>query len=538
MTHLFEEHLPKRPANYQPLTPIDFLDRAAWIHRNKPAVFYRDQHWTYPQLAERCRRFASALHRHGVTPGDTVALMAPNIPPMLEAHFAVPMAGAVLNALNIRLDARTIAHILEHGEAKVLITDREFSPVIREALAQCSRELLVIDIDDEPVGELLGSMTYEAFLQEGTPDFEPHRPEDEWEAISLNYTSGTTGNPKGVVYHHRGAYLAGLCNPLMLGMQPESTYLWTLPMFHCNGWGFNWGVTAMGASHVCLRKFTPEAVFQLIERHRVTHLCGAPIILNALANAPEAASLRFEHQVVIATGGAAPPSQVIAAMEPMNFRVIHLYGLTESYGPATLCQWQPEWNALPSAEQARKNARQGVRYPSLSEAEVLDASGSPVPHDGETLGEIALRGNTLMKGYLKNPEASEASLGQGWFRTGDLAVMHPDGYLEIKDRSKDVIISGGENISSLEIEETLYRHPAVLEAAVVARPDATWGETPCAFVTLKSGQRVSDEELIAFCRSEMAHFKCPKTVLFAELPKTSTGKVQKHVLRDQAKALE
>ncbi len=537
---IFDQDLPKRLANSQPLTPLDFLERAAWIHRSKPAVWHGEQSWTYPQLYARCRRLASALRERGIGRGDTVSVMAPNIPPLLEAHFGVPMCGAVLNALNIRLDARTIARIWEHGEAKVLITDRECSPVIQEALELCSRKLLIIDIDDPEGagGDLLGELDYEAFLQTGDPEFDWERPKDEWQAISLNYTSGTTGNPKGVVYHHRGAYLAGLCNPMMLGMVPDSTYLWTLPMFHCNGWCFNWGVTAVGGTHVCLRKFDPTAVFERIQRHQVTHMCGAPIILNALANAPEAETLRFENSVLVATGGAAPPSRVIAAMEPMNFRVVHLYGLTESYGPATICEWQHEWDDLDLEGRARKTARQGVNYPSLGLATVRDPQTlQPVPHDGETLGEIMLRGHTVMKGYLKNPEASEDALGCDWYRTGDLAVMHPDGYLEVKDRSKDVIISGGENISSLEVEEALYRHPAVLEAAVVARPDEKWGETPCAFVTLKSGRSATEAEVIEFCRDELAHFKCPRTVIFTELPKTSTGKIQKHVLRDQANQL-
>ena len=460
---------------------------------------------------------------------------------MLEAHFGVPMSGAVLNSLNIRLDGPTIGHILEHGEAKILLTDTEFAPGIREALVVSGKDLLVIDIDDPEGdgGERLGSLDYEDFLKEGTPDFEWIMPEDEWDAISLNYTSGTTGNPKGVVCHHRGAYLAAMSNPMMIGLGSDSVYLWTLPMFHCNGWCFTWGGSAMGATHVCLRKFDPATVFRLIEEYGVTHQCGAPIILNAMAHAPEEVKPSFKSKVVIATGGAAPPSPVIAALEPMGFEVIHLYGLTEVYGPATICAWQKSWDDLDLEGRASKKARQGVVYPSLNGMRIGDPETlEAVPADGETLGELMLRGNTVMKGYLKNLEESEKSLKDGWYRTGDLGVMHPDGYIEIKDRSKDIIISGGENISSLEIEETLYRHPQILEAAVVARPDEKWGETPCAFVTLKdSSVETNAEEIIQFCREHMAHYKTPKTVVFLELPKTSTGKIQKHVLREKAQAL-
>jgi len=534
------DELPQTPANYAPLSPISFLQRAASVHPERTAIIHGELRRTWAQTDERCRRLASALQKHGIGRGDTVAVMAPNVPELYEAHFGVLMAGAVLNALNVRLESETLAYIFDHGEAKVLLSDREFSAVIREALELSEQNPLVIDIDDPLAesGDLLGEMDYEALLAQGDPAFEAILPEDDWQSVTLNYTSGTTGRPKGVVYHSRGAYLLAVGNVLAWELPHHPTYLWTLPMFHCNGWCYTWGVTAIGGTHVCLRKFDPAHVFTLLQEHRVSHLCGAPIILNALANAPEAAGLRFEQRIRIATGGAAPPSQVIAAMEPMNFEVMHLYGLTESYGPATLCEWQSEWNGLDLNGRAAKTARQGVIYPSLRDAQVLDQeSGQPVPTDGATIGEIVLRGSTIMKGYHANPSATEDAFAGGWYHTGDLAVMHPDGYLEVKDRSKDIIISGGENISSLEVEEALYKHPAVLEAAVVARPDEKWGETPCAFVTLKPGQSTTEEGLVAFCHDHLAHFKCPRTVIFAELPKTSTGKIQKHVLRGQAQAL-
>ena len=533
--------LDRRPANYVPLTPISFLARSAAVYPDKPAVIHGDRVFTYAQFAARCRRLASALARRGVAPGDTVAIMAPNVPPMLEAHFGVPMAGAVLNALNYRLDARTIAFLLEHSEAKVLITDREFAPTIDAALGQTRRRPVVIDIDDplyEGDGRRLGETDYEALLAEGDPAFEPVRPADEWQAICLLYTSGTTGNPKGVVYHHRGAYLNALGNALAFGLTPRAVYLWTLPMFHCSGWTYTWATTAVGGTHVCLRRVDPAMIFPAIARHRVTHMCGAPVVATMLIHAPAETKVAFDHVVEFATGGAAPPTAVIAAMEAMGFRVTHLYGLTESYGPATLCAWQEDWDGLPLDERAAKMARQGVGYPTLERLAVLDQqTGRPVPRDGRTLGEIALRSNTLMKGYLKNPSATEEAFRDGWFHTGDLAVWHPDGYVEIKDRSKDVIISGGENISSLEVEEVLYRHPAVMEAAVVARPDEKWGETPCAFVTLKPGAEggVDEAGIIQWCRDHLAGFKVPKRVVFGPLPKTSTGKIQKFVLRDRAR---
>ncbi|MBL0140738.1 MAG: acyl-CoA synthetase [Betaproteobacteria bacterium] len=530
--------LPRNAANHVALSPVSFLRRAAETWPGKVAVRHGEAVFTYTQFESRCRRLASALANRGIGRGDTVAIMAPNVPAMLEAHYAVPGLGAVLNALNFRLDAGTIAYCLAHGGAKVLITDREFSPVVERALSLCKKRPLVIDIDD-PLGsggELLGELTYEVLLEEGDPAFLLSGPRDEWDSLGLLYTSGTTGDPKGVVYHHRGAYLNALGNALAFGLTPKSVYLWTLPMFHCNGWTYTWAVTAVGGTHVCLRKVDPALIFPAIARHRVTHLCGAPIVLNLLVHAPDEVKIRPGHEVEVATGGAAPPSAIIEAMEKMGFRVTHLYGLTESYGPATLCAWQDEWAGLDLEARARLMARQGVRYPTLEDVQVAD----PLTHeratrDGKTLGEVMLRGNTIMKGYLANPKATEAAFREGWYHTGDLAVWHPDGYIEVKDRSKDIIISGGENISSLEVEECLYRHPAVMEAAVVARPDEKWGETPCAFVTLKPGAgQVAPAEIIAWCREHIAHFKIPRTVVFGELPKTSTGKIQKFVLRERA----
>ena len=529
-------HLTKNAANFAALTPLAFLPRAAAVYPDKLAVIHGAFRFTYRQLYDRCRRLASALRRRGVGRGDTVAIMAPNVPALLEAHYGVPMAGAVLNALNYRLDAHSIAFALEHAQAKLLIADREFAPVVRDALRALNRPLPLVEIDDGVGGSLLGGTDYEPFLAEGDPPAEWAMPQDEWEPIALNYTSGTSGNPKGVVFHHRGALLNAIGNAIIFGLGLDSVYLWTLPMFHCNGWTYPWAVTAVAGTHVCLRRIDPAMIFATIAEHRVTHLCGAPIVLNMLAHAPDTIKRRFDHVVEIATGGAAPPSAVIEAMERMGFRVTHLYGLTESYGPSTVCAWQEEWAGLSLGDRSARMARQGVAYPTLDRQRVVDPQTmTDVPADGRTLGELVLRSNTLMKGYLKNPEATQAAFEHGWFHTGDLAVTHPDGYVEIKDRSKDIIISGGENISSIEVEDALYRHPQVMEAAVVAKPDPVWGETPCAFITLKpdAGQ-VSAEDIIAWCRDNLAHYKVPRTIVFGPLPKTSTGKIQKFELRDRA----
>jgi fatty-acyl-CoA synthase len=533
--------LGKNPANYVSLSPVTFLERSATIWPNRVAVRHGRLAYTYREFEARCRRLASALAGCGVGRGDTVAVMAANTPTLLEAHYAVPALGAVLNALNTRLDARTIAFCLDHGEARVLITDPEFASTIRAALSATQRTLLVVDIDDAegPGGEYLGKLTYEAFLREGDADFAWPGPLDEWDSLSLLYTSGTTGDPKGVVYHHRGAYLNALGNALAFRLDADSVYLWTLPMFHCNGWTYTWAVTAAGGTHVCLRRVEPARIFAAIREHRVTHMCGAPIVLNMLVHAPDDVKVRFDHRVDVATGGAAPPSAVIESMEAMGFRVTHLYGLTESYGPATLCAWQNDWDALSLAERAQRMARQGVAMPTLANLQVGNSeTAAALPRDGSTLGEVMLRGNTIMKGYFKNAAATAAAFAGGWYRTGDLAVWHPDNYIEIKDRLKDIIITGGENVSSLEIEECLYRHPQIMEAAVVARAHPHWGETPCAFVTLKSGAaEIGARDIIAWCRAHLAHFKVPTTVVFGPLPKTVTGKIQKYLLRERARDL-
>ncbi|MBM3536660.1 MAG: acyl-CoA synthetase [Alphaproteobacteria bacterium] len=538
---IFDRDLERGPANHAVLSPISFLRRSASVYPRKVAVIHGETRFTYAQFHARCRRLASALKRRKIGIADTVAVMAPNVPALLEAHYGVPMAGAVLNALNYRLDARTIAACLEHGQAKLLIVDREYSTTVAAALALMKKKPAVIDIDDPLYvgGRLIGEKDYEALLQEGSVDDELPELSDEWQAICLLYTSGTTGNPKGVVYHHRGAYLNALGNALTFGLSPSAIYLWTLPMFHCNGWTYTWAVTAAGGTHICLRRVDPAQIFLLIERHNVTHMCGAPIVLTTLIHAPETAKRRFTHSVEVMTGGAAPPSPVIAAMDGMGFRVLHAYGLTECYGPATVCAWQEEWNDLTLPERASRMARQGVRYVTLEDVTVADPQTlKPVPSDGRTLGEIMLRGNTVMKGYLKNAKATREAFRGGWFHTGDLAVCHPDGYIEVKDRSKDIIISGGENISSLEVEEALYKHPLVMEAAVVARPDEKWGETPCAFVTLKpDAAAIAGDAIIDWCRDNLAHYKVPRTVVFGPLPKTSTGKIQKFVLRERAKSL-
>jgi fatty-acyl-CoA synthase len=537
---IFDTNLQQQKANFEPLSPVSFLRRAAQVAPTHTAIVHGDRRYTYAQFYERSCRLASALSKRGVGQGDCVAIMGANTPEMLEAHNGVPMLGAVLNSLNIRLDARTIAFILEHGEAQVLLTDCGFSDTVREALDLIDRELLVVDIDDPMAtgGKRLGALDYENLLAEGDPNLVPKPLLNEWQALSLLYTSGTTGDPKGCVYHHRGAYLNALGNMFTVGLGRESVYLWTLPMFHCDGWTFTWGVTAAMATHICVRDVDPAVVYRLINDENVTHMCGAPIVLNMLAHAPEASKSSFSQRVEIATGGAAPPSSVIETMEENGFNVTHLYGLTETYGPATVCVPQDDWPDLAVNERSARMARQGVHYATLEGATVKNPDTmKEVPWDGETMGEVMIRGNTVMKGYLKNTQATNSAFSGGWFHTGDLAVRHPDSYIEVKDRSKDIIISGGENISSLEVEETLYRHPAVLEAAVVAKSDEKWGETPCAFVTLHDGAAATADDIINFCREQLAHYKSPKSVVFGSLPKTSTGKIQKFLLRHEAENL-
>ena len=537
---IFDTNLQQQEANFEPLSPVSFLRRAAQVAPTHTAIVHGDRRYTYAQFYERSCRLASALSKRGVGQGDCVAIMGANTPEMLEAHNGVPMLGAVLNSLNIRLDARTIAFILEHGEAQVLLTDCGFSDTVREALDLIDRELLVVDIDDPMAtgGKRLGALDYENLLAEGDPNLVPKPLLNEWQALSLLYTSGTTGDPKGCVYHHRGAYLNALGNMFTVGLGRESVYLWTLPMFHCDGWTFTWGVTAAMATHICIRDVDPAVVYRLINDENVTHMCGAPIVLNMLAHSPEASKSSFPQRVEIATGGAAPTSSVIETMEENGFNVTHLYGLTETYGPATVCVPQDDWPDLAVNERSARMARQGVHYATLEGATVKNPDTmKEVPWDGETMGEVMIRGNTVMKGYLKNTQATNSAFSGGWFHTGDLAVRHPDSYIEVKDRSKDIIISGGENISSLEVEETLYRHPAVLEAAVVAKSDEKWGETPCAFVTLHDGAAATADDIINFCREQLAHYKSPKSVVFGSLPKTSTGKIQKFLLRHEAENL-
>jgi fatty-acyl-CoA synthase len=534
---IFEE-LPKMAANHVPLSPLSFLRRSERVFPDKIAVTHHGRRWTYREFGERCRRLARAVRAAGVKKGECVAVLAPNGPPALEAHYGVPLAGAVLCAINTLLDAATVAFILDHAACKLFLVDREWAPKAKQALALLGRTIRVVEIADEaaPAGLTLDAQEYEDFLAAHEPAAW-QGPADEWEAIAVCYTSGTTGNPKGVVYHHRGAYLGAIGAALEVGLTPASAYLWTLPMFHCSGWTFTWGVTALGATHVCLRKVEAGAIFEKIVAHKVTHLCGAPIVLNMLVNAAPAQVRALERPVLAATGGAAPPTAIIAGMERLGFTMQHVYGLTEVYGPSTTCEPQPDWAALSVDERARKMARQGVPNVTQEDITVLAPDGSVVPYDGVTIGELAIRGNVVMKGYLKNPKATDEAFRNGWFLTGDLGVIHPDSYTEIKDRSKDIIISGGENISSLEVEEVLYRHPAVREAAVVAAPDETWGEIPCAFLVLKDGAALSVEEAADFCRRNMAHFKVPKRFVFQDLPKTSTGKIQKNVLREIVKEL-
>jgi fatty-acyl-CoA synthase len=531
--------LDRNPANHTPLSPLSLIARTAFTYPDHLAVVHGERRYTWGETYARCRRLASALTRAGIGAGDTVAVMAANTPEMVEVHFGVPMTGAVLNTLNTRLDAEAIAFMLEHGEAKLLITDTEFAPTIGNALARLSRRLPVIDIDDPlgPGGKRLGERDYEAFIAGGDPGFEWALPADEWNAISLNYTSGTTGNPKGVVYHHRGAYLNALSNIIDWGMPRHAVYLWTLPMFHCNGWCFPWTVAANAGVNVCLRRVDARLIFDAIRAHKVTHYCGAPIVHLTLINAPAEQRAGIDHVVHCLVAGAAPPAAVIEGMERMGFDITHVYGLTETYGPAAVCAKHAQWDALDIGARTERNGRQGVRYTAEEGMTVMDPETmTEVPRDGETMGEIMFRGNITMKGYLKNPTATAEAFAGGWFHSGDLAVLQADGYVKIKDRSKDVIISGGENISSLEVEDVLYRHPAVLVAAVVAQPDDKWGETPCAFVELKPGATVSEAELIEHCRGALARFKAPKKVVFGELPKTSTGKIQKFVLREQVKS--
>ena len=536
----YEQGLGKNAANFTPLTPLSFIERTARVFPDHTAVVHGETQRSWTETYHRCIKLASALNRRGINKGDTVAVMLPNVPASLEAHFGVPMCGAVLNTLNIRLDAKTIAFILDHGEAEVLLTDKEFAPIVNEALSLCKAKPLVIDVDDAlaPDGELLGEIEYEAFLAEGNTGYDWQYPENEWDAISLNYTSGTTGNPKGVVYHHRGAALNSLGNITAWAMPQRPKYLWTLPMFHCNGWCFPWTVTALAGTHVCCRRTEPGPIYQSIIDHKITHMCGAPIVMGMLVNASSQEQKTLPHSVKILTAGAAPPSAILEQIETLGFDVTHAYGLTECYGPGVVSEWHPEWDELPTAEKSAKKARQGVPYLVMQDLTVMDPETmQKTPADAQTMGEVFMRGNNLMKGYLKNETATEKAFLGGWFHTGDLGVMHPDGYIELKDRSKDIIISGGENISTIEVEGVLYQHPAVAEAAVVAKPDEKWGETPCAFVALKEEAKSSEEELIQFCRDNLAHFKCPKKIVFAELPKTSTGKIQKFILREQAKTL-
>jgi fatty-acyl-CoA synthase len=535
----YDTDLDRNPANFQPLTPLTLLERAAAVFPDRTAIIHGKLRRSYAEFYARSRRLASALAQRGMQRGDTVSALLANTPALLECHYGVPMCGAVLNTINTRLDAATIAFQLEHAEAKVLLADREFSRLAMDALALARVKPRIIDYADPEfsgAGERIGEMEYDQLLATGDPEFAWSMPRDEWDAISLNYTSGTTGDPKGVVYHHRGAYLLAIGNVLTGSMRSGCVYLWTLPMFHCNGWCFPWTLSVVAGTHVCLRQVRARAMYDAIADHKVTHLCGAPIVMATLLNAPAEEKKPLPHVVEFFTAAAPPPEAVLAAMKGAGFNVTHLYGLTETYGPAAVNEWQPAWDALSPSEQAAKKARQGVRYVPLEALDVLDPhTMAPVKRDGESMGEVMFRGNVVMKGYLKNKPASEKAFAGGWFHSGDLGVMHPDGYIQLKDRSKDIIISGGENISSIEVEDALYKHPAVAAAAVVAKPDVKWGETPCAFIELKPGQQTTSDELLAWCRKHLASYKCPRHFVFAELPKTSTGKVQKFRLRDMAK---
>ena len=541
MTSIFDRDLGRNAANYEALSPISFVERTAAVYPDRPAVIHGERRLTWAQVWERSKRLASALDKRGIRKGDTVAVLAPNVPAMVEAHYGVPMCGAVLNAINTRRDAAAIAFILEHGEAKVLLVDQELAELAAHALGHLAKKPLVIDIADvlAPPGPRIGALEYEDFLAEGDPSYSWVKPTDEWDAIALNYTSGTTGNPKGVVLHHRGAYLNSMGNLPVWNLHGHPVYLWTLPLFHCNGWCFPWTVALLAGTQVCLRRVEAAAIFDAIATHKVSHLCGAPVVLGLLINAKEHERKVFDHQVHIMTAASPPPASVIERMERDGFAITHVYGLTEVYGPAVTCSWHEDWDKEAVEERARLKSRQGVRYPVLDGLMVADPKTlEPVPADGETLGEVFMRGNIVMKGYLKNPGATEECFAGGWFHTGDLAVLHADGYLQLKDRSKDIIISGGENISTIEVEGVLFEHEAVFEAAVVARPDEKWGETPCAFVVLKPGAAATDAELIAFSRQRLAHFKCPRTVVFTDaIPRTTGGKVDKKLLREKAKAL-
>src|SRR6476620_11515135 len=537
----YDTGLDRNAANYQPLTPLSFLARAATVYPDVTAIIHGGRSSTYREFYARAKKLASALVRRGIKRGDTVSVMRANTPAMIEAHYGVPMTGAVLNTLNTRLDAAILGFTLDHAETKVLIVDREHSKVMKDALACAKVKPLVIDYDDPEyggAGERIGSIEYEDFLREGDEDFAWLMPNDEWDEISLNYTSGTTGDPKGVVYHHRGAYLLAYGNVITCGMGKQPVYLWTLPMFHCNGWCFPWTLSIVAGTHVCLRAVRAAPIFSAIADYKVTHLCGAPIVMSTLLNAPAQEKKPLPHVVQFATAAAPPPEAVLAAMKDAGFNVTHLYGLTECYGPAVVNDWHAEWDALPADAQAEKKARQGVRYGALEALDVREPeSMAPVPHDGETLGEVMMRGNVVMKGYLKNKAATDKAFAGGWFHTGDLGVMHPDGYIQLKDRSKDIIISGGENISSIEVEDALYKHPAVAAAAVVGKADDKWGETPCAFVELKPGASVTADAITQWCRQHLAGYKVPRSIVFAEIPKTSTGKIQKFKLREMAKGV-